>query len=135
MCPSCSKGRPEKEETWFDSSHPIDVVSLAIPDPKNLLEHTAKNARKILQAFICHLNYSASGQGSTERIVLLNPPSKPLKKFGKTSYATFTQIDVENIANECFLSEMDVQMWLENVKNGGKRKGTYSCKMPFIQLL
>ena len=46
-------------------------------------------------------------QGSTERIVLLHPPSKLLKKFGKTSHATFTQIDVENIANECFLSEMD----------------------------
>ena len=125
----------QKEETWFDSSHPVDVVSLAIPDPKNLLEHTAKNSSKIIQAIICHLNYSASGQGSTERILLLNPPSKLLKKFGKTSHATFTQINVENIANEFFLSEMDVQMWLENVKNGGKRKGKYSCKMPCIQLL
>ena len=60
--PVCSKGCPEKEETWFDSSHPVDVVSLAISDRKNLLEHTAKNASKIVQAIICHLNYNASGQ-------------------------------------------------------------------------
>ena len=33
--PKCVRPvRPEKEETCFDSSHPVDVVSLAIPDPK-----------------------------------------------------------------------------------------------------
>ena len=57
-----------------------------------------QNASKIVQAIVCHLNYRASGQRITEMIVLLTPPSKIQKKFGKTSHATFTQIDVENIA-------------------------------------
>mgnify|MGYP002804149203 CR=1 FL=1 len=45
------------------------------------------------------------------------------------------QIDVENLANECLLSQTDVKMWLENVKNGKKGEGKYSCKMPCIQVM
>ena len=74
--PVCRKGRPEKEETWFDGGPPISFVPLPIPDPKKPVGAYCKNASKIVLAIICHPNNSMSGQRNTERIVLLNPLAK-----------------------------------------------------------
>ena len=120
--PVCRKGRPEKEETWFDGGPPISFIPLPIPDPEKPVGAYCEKCKQNCTGHYLppELQYEWTKKHGKDCSV--EPPSKILKKFAKT-HDTFTQIDKGNLANECLLSEMDVQMWLENVKNGKKRKG------------
>ncbi|CAB4005889.1 Chromatin modification-related YNG2 [Paramuricea clavata] len=128
--PVCRKGCPEKEATWFKDGPPITFIPLPIPDPKRPFGGNCENCKQNKQNCTGHylppeLQYEWTVKNGMNYSV--QPPSKILKIFAKT-HATFTEDDVKLLASECLLSESDVQMWLENVNNGKKRKAATQNK-------
>lgn len=120
--PLCPKGRPEKEATWFKDGPPLSFIPVPIPDPKRLPGANCVKCKEnctghYLPPELQHEWIKKNGSGCS-----VQPPSKVLKKFAKAN-TTFSEDDVKLLAMKCLLSESKVQMWLQNVHNGKKRKG------------
>ena len=123
--PVCHKGRPEKESTWFKDGPPITFILLPIPDPNRPFGGDCESCKQNNQSCSGHylppeLLYEWKEKNGEN--VTVQPPSKILKAFVKT-HKIFTEDDVKNLARECLLSVSDVNMWLQNVQNGKKKKG------------
>ena len=123
--PVCRKGHPEKESTWFKDGPPITFIPFPIPDPNRPFGGDCESCKQNNQSCSGHylppeLLYEWKEKNGEN--VTVQPPSKILKAFAKT-HKIFTEDDVKNLARECLLSVSDVNIWLQNVQNGKKKKG------------